>query len=173
MLQHRFLRALTRRSLVQTALLAPLAALAIACGSDDPAPTGNSVPSSPATETFASSLGVNIAAMTKKSDNLYIQDLVVGTGAEAIVGRTVRLHYTGWLANGTQFETSIGGQPLDPFVLGSGRVIPGWDQGIPGMRVGGKRRLVIGSALAYGPTGQGKIGPNQTLIFDVELVSAQ
>ena len=172
MLQFPRARAVSRRAFVQKALIAPLAALAIACGGDD-SPTGNSSPSNPATETFASSLGIDIASMTKRSDNLYIRDITVGTGVEAVAGRTVRMHYTGWLANGTQFETSIGGNPLDPFTLGSGRVIRGWDQGIVGMRVGGKRRLVIGSELAYGATGQGSIGPHQTLIFDVELVSAQ
>ena len=169
--QHRSARTVSRRALVQAALLAPLTAVAMACAGDD-APTGNASPSNPATETFEPSLGINIASMTKKSDNLYIRDITVGTGAEAIVGRNVRMHYTGWLANGTQFETSVGGSPI-PFVLGNQDVILGWDQGIPGMRVGGKRRLVIGSALAYGPTGQGSIGPNQTLIFDVELVSVQ
>jgi FKBP-type peptidyl-prolyl cis-trans isomerase len=172
MLQHRFQRAISRRALMQAALLAPLAAIAIACGSDDAAPTGNSMPSTPATETYATSLGVNIAAMTKKSDNLYVQDLTVGTGAEAIVGRTLRMNYTGWLVNGQQFDSSVSRGPFQ-FTLGRGEVIQGWDQGIVGMRAGGKRRIVIGSALAYGPTGQGSIGPNQTLVFDVELVSVQ
>jgi FKBP-type peptidyl-prolyl cis-trans isomerase FkpA len=171
MLQHPFVRAFSRRTLVQAALLAPLAAVAIACGGDD-APTGNSTPSVPATETFAPALGVNIAAMTKKSDNLYIQDLAVGTGAEAVVGRTVSLNYTGWLVNGRRFDTSVGRGPYE-FVLGTGNAITGWHQGIPGMRVGGRRRMVMGSALAYGATGQGDIGPNQTLVFDVELVSVR
>lgn len=169
--QHRSDRTVSRRALVQAALLAPLTAVAIACAGDDP-PTGNSTPSNPATETYAPSLGVNIASMTKKSDNLYIQDLAVGTGAEAVVGRTVRLNYTGWLVNGQQFDTSVGRGPYE-FVLGTGNAIAGWHQGIPGMRVGGRRRMVMGSALAYGATGQGSIGPNQTLVFDVELVSVQ
>lgn len=169
--QHPFSRAISRRTLVQAALLAPLTAVATACAGDDP-PTGNSTPSVPANETYASSLGVNIAAMTKKSDNLYIQDLAVGTGAEAVVGRTVRLNYTGWLKNGQQFDTSVGRGPYE-FVLGTGDAIAGWHQGIPGMRVGGRRRMVMGSALAYGSTGRGSIGPNQTLVFDVELVSVQ
>ena len=166
---------IARRGFVRRLLLAPVAAALAAmtaCGSDvgSPPPSG---PSQPGTETFASSLGIDIATMTKKSDNLYIKDITVGTGAEAITGRSLRMHYTGWLPNGTRFETSVGGDPLRPFVLGNREVIAGWDQGIVGMRVGGKRRLVIGSALAYGPTGSGPIPPNTTLIFDVELVSVQ
>lgn len=163
---------LGRRQLLQRLLVAPLVAALVsasACGSDDPVATSS--PSNPATETFASSLGINIASMTKKSDDLYIKDLVVGTGSEAINGRLVRVHYTGWTANGTQFETSAGRSPIE-FTLGQD-VITGWNQGILGMRVGGKRRLVIGSNLAYGSTGKGSIPPNATLIFDVELVGVQ
>lgn len=104
-------------------------------------------------------------------------DLRVGTGAEAVAGRRVTLHYTGWLydANaaenkGRRFETSVGGAPFQPFTLGTGFVIRGWDQGLVGMRVGGLRRLVIPPALAYGPSGQGQIPPNATLIFEIELL---
>jgi hypothetical protein len=130
------------------------------------------MPSNPATETYAASLGVNIAQMTKKSDALYIQDLVVGTGTEATNGRALRMTYTGWLVNGTQFDSNVGKDPY-PLVLGNGDVIAGWDLGLVGMKAGGKRRLVIGSDLAYGSTGRGIIGPNSTLVFDVILVSAQ
>ncbi len=104
--------------------------------------------------------------MTKKNDNLYYQDLTVGSGEAVTVGKTLTMNYTGWLANGTRFD---GGQYA--FVLGSGRVIAGWDQGIQGMKVGGKRRLVIGSELGYGAGGSGPIPPNATLVFDVEAVS--
>ena len=144
--------------------------LASAC-LDTGEPTAN-MPSNPATETFAASLGVNISQMTKKSDALYIQDLVVGTGAEAINGKTLQMTYTGWLVNGTKFDSNVGGATL-PFVLGEPGIIAGWNLGILGMRVGGKRRLVIGSDLAYGPSGRGIIGPNSTLVFDVVLVSLQ
>lgn len=155
---------ITRRSLLQRALILPvLAAALVGCGGDDASPTA---PSVPANDTYAASLGVNLAAMTKKSDNLYIQDLVVGTGETATVGKTVTMNYTGWLANGTRFD---GGQI--PFQLGVGRVIDGWDQGIQGMKIGGKRKLVIGSDLGYGPGGNGPIPPNATLVFDVEFVS--
>lgn len=165
---------MTRRatSRVRHALLLPVfgaAALLSACGTDSTAPN---IPSNPAVETYAASLGVNIAAMTKKNDNLYVQDLVVGTGAEAIAGRVIRVTYTGWLANGSRFDTNVGGSAFS-FTLGAQQVIPGWDQGVLGMKVGGKRKLVIGSALGYSNQGQGPIPPNATLVFDVELLGVQ
>jgi FKBP-type peptidyl-prolyl cis-trans isomerase FkpA len=108
-------------------------------------------------------------------------ELTVGTGTVAAAGRVITVHYTGWLADasrpekkGTQFDTSVG-RDAYRFVLGVGSVISGWDQGIPGMRVGGKRRLEIPPALAYGSAGAGNgaIPPNATLIFDVELLVVQ
>ena len=104
-------------------------------------------------------------------------DLTVGTGAEAVSGRTVSVNYTGWLYDpnapdnkGTQFDSSIGRGPFS-FTIGSGSVIRGWDQGVPGMRVGGRRRLVIPPALGYGSQGfPPVIPPNATLIFDIELL---
>ena len=125
------------------------------------------VPSDPSTETFASSLGVNIAGMTVKANGLWVQDMVVGTCLEAISGRQLQVQYTGWLANGQQFDKSTGSGT--PVTLGRGQVIAGWDLGLVGMRPGGKRKLVIASALAYGSSGQGSIGPNKTLVFDVTV----
>jgi FKBP-type peptidyl-prolyl cis-trans isomerase FkpA len=170
----RSLSSITRRaaSVARLAVLAPtLGAVALlsACGTDSTAPN---IPSNPAVETYAASLGVNIAAMTKKNDNLYVQDLVVGTGAEAIAGRVIRVTYTGWLVNGSRFDTNVGGSAFS-FTLGAGQVIPGWDQGVLGMKVGGKRKLVIGSALGYSNQGQGPIPANATLVFDVELLGVQ
>ncbi|PHX64747.1 MAG: peptidylprolyl isomerase [Gemmatimonadetes bacterium] len=110
--------------------------------------------------------------MTKKNDNLYVQDLVVGTGAEAIAGRTVRVTYSGFLVNGSRFDSNVGGSAFS-FTLGAGMVISGWDQGVLGMKVGGKRKLVIGSALGYSNQGQGPIPANATLVFDVELLGVQ
>lgn len=149
-------------------MLAPTLLLA-ACSDSSSVPD---IPSNPAVETYAASLGVNIAAMTKRSDNLYIQDVVVGTGAEAVAGRVLRVTYSGWLINGQRFDSNVGGAPFS-FTLGAGMVIPGWDQGVAGMKVGGKRKLVIGSTLGYGRSGSGPIPPNATLVFDVELIGIQ
>jgi len=106
-------------------------------------------------------------------------DLVVGTGADATVGKLVTVNYTGWLydtsktdGKGTQFDSSIGKQPF-PFTLGAGQVIKGWDQGVVGMKVGGSRRLIIPPDLAYGASGSGPIPPNATLVFDISLLSVQ
>ena len=106
-------------------------------------------------------------------------DLVVGTGTEATAGRRLTVHYTLWIYDPAQaelkgrlVESSAGGAPFS-FTLGAGQVIAGWDQGFAGMRVGGRRRLVIPPALAYGSRGQGSIPPNTSLVFDVELVAVQ
>jgi foldase protein PrsA len=107
---------------------------------------------------------------TYNDDGLGISDVSEGTGVEAQSGDTVEVHYTGFLQDGTFFETSTNSSPFS-FVLGQGSVIQGWDQGLIGMKVGGKRQLIIPAALAYGETGQGSIPPNATLIFDCELVS--
>jgi FKBP-type peptidyl-prolyl cis-trans isomerase FkpA len=127
-----------------------------ACGGDS-APTAPSLP----TTTFSQT------------------DLVVGTGAEAVNGRRLTVHYTLWLydaarseSKGQQLQTSVGGSPF-PFVLGAGGVIRGWDQGVPGMKVGGMRRLIIPPSLAYGSSGQGSIPPNATLVFDIQLLDVQ
>ncbi len=102
---------------------------------------------------------------------LKYQDVVVGTGAEATAGRTVSVHYTGWLTNGTKFDSSVDrGQPFQ-FSLGAGQVIRGWDEGVAGMKVGGKRKLTIPPDLGYGARGAGGlIPPDATLVFDVELL---
>ncbi len=103
---------------------------------------------------------------------LSVQDLVVGTGATAASGDSVTVHYLGTLTNGQKFDSSYDrGQPLGPFRLGAGQVIPGFEQGIVGMKVGGKRRLTIPPSLGYGNQQVGPIPANSTLVFDVELVS--
>lgn len=100
---------------------------------------------------------------------LIIQDEMVGTGTEVKIGDMARVHYVGKLGDGTVFDTSIGGEPYQ-FILGGGQVIPGWDQGIQGMRVGGKRLLIVPPDLAYGSQSYGPIPANSTLTFEVELV---
>jgi FKBP-type peptidyl-prolyl cis-trans isomerase len=160
------------RTFARVALMGAFIAVGACSESLSPGSGVVGTPSDPATETFATGLAVNISAMTKKGTVLYIQDLVEGTGAEAVVGRSLGVIYTGWLANGTKFDSNVGGSNYN-FVLGSGLVIDGWDQGIVGMKVGGKRRLVMGSALGYGASGSGSIPPNATLVFDVELKTLQ
>ena len=105
------------------------------------------------------------------SSGLQYVDLVVGTGEVAQAGQTVAVHYTGWLTNGKKFDSSVDrGQPFS-FPLGAGRVIKGWDEGVQGMKVGGKRKLTIPANLGYGARGAGGvIPPNATLVFDVELL---
>jgi FKBP-type peptidyl-prolyl cis-trans isomerase FkpA len=108
---------------------------------------------------------------------LVVHDTLVGTGAEAKPGATVKVNYTGWLYDpkasdhhGKQFDSSIGRGPFS-FPLGAGRVIKGWDQGVAGMKVGGKRTLIIPASLGYGDRGAGDdIPPGATLVFDVELL---
>ena len=106
-------------------------------------------------------------------------DTVVGTGKVASAGQHVTVNYTGWLfspsapqQHGAKFDSSIGREPFT-FRLGSGNVIKGWDQGVDGMKVGGKRTLIIPAELAYGADGAGPIPPNSNLVFDVELLGVE
>jgi len=111
----------------------------------------------------------------KTESGLQYWDIVVGTGKVAKEGDGVRVHYTGWLTNGKKFDSSVdGGRPFT-FVLGNGEVIKGWDEGVAGMKVGGKRQLHIPPDLGYGENGtpDGTIPPNSTLIFEVQLLSIQ
>ena len=133
-------------------ILCAVLLFASACGSTETSP----------------SVGVNVAFSTT--------DLTVGTGATATAGRTVSVNYTGWLYDasktdnkGTQFDSSTG-RGVFTFVLGAGQVISGWDQGVVGMKVGGKRRLIIPPSLGYGAAGVGPIPGNATLVFDIDLI---
>src|ERR1700694_1341829 len=111
---------------------------------------------------------------TKTADGLQYWDIKVGTGPVATAGQTVKVHYTGWLTNGKKFDSSVDrGEPFT-FNLGGGQVIKGWDEGVAGMKVGGKRQLRIPPALAYGDRGAGgAVPPNATLIFDVDLLGVR
>jgi FKBP-type peptidyl-prolyl cis-trans isomerase FkpA len=106
-------------------------------------------------------------------------DLRTGTGTDAASGKVVTVNYTGWLydasktnGKGVQFDTSVGGTPFS-FTLGAGQVISGWDQGLPGMKVGGLRRLVVPPSLGYGAVRYGPIPPGATLVFEIDLVDVQ
>ena len=102
---------------------------------------------------------------------LVIEDVVVGDGAEACAGQTVSVHYTGWLTNGTKFDSSKDRDEPFEFELGGRRVIAGWDEGVQGMKIGGTRKLTIPPDLGYGARGAGGvIPPNATLVFEVELL---
>ena len=110
-------------------------------------------------------------ASTTTPSGLIIDDLSVGQGAAAAAGQQVKVHYTGWLTDGTKFDSSKDRNDPFDFPLGAGRVIKGWDEGVQGMKVGGRRKLTIPPALGYGARGAGGvIPPNATLVFEVELL---
>jgi FKBP-type peptidyl-prolyl cis-trans isomerase FkpA len=141
-----------------------------------------STPETAAAPAASAPVVVGSATPGPAAEQLIVTDTKIGTGAEATVGATVYMHYSGWLyrplaknMHGKLFDSSLTrGEPLE-FVLGAGRVIKGWDQGIAGMKVGGKRTLIIPAELAYGsrPTPGSGIPPNSALIFDVELVNVK
>ena len=130
-----------------------------------------------ATKTAAhSSAPIKVSgAGVKTDDGLQYWEIRVGNGATAKEGSRVRVHYTGWLTNGKKFDSSLdAGKPFD-FTIGNGEVIKGWEEGVTGMRVGGKRQLRIPPSLGYGADGTpgGPIPPNATLIFDIQLLGVQ
>ncbi len=144
------------------ALLLPLAFGLAACDSNPIAPRIEDT-------TFASSLGINLAMMTKTATGLYMQTLTNGAGVEAKAGDRVFVYYTGWLTNGTQFDSRAAPAPPLDFILGT-TVIDGFGEGVRGMRVGEKRRLIIPPSLGYGRDGSGPVPGNAIIVFDVELV---
>ena len=146
---------------------APVAGLVIAlaaCGGGDHGAMGE--------VEFASDLGVNLSQMTRTDSGLYYHDERVGEGEPAREGQGAMVHYTGWLPNGTQFDSSHNrGEPFALPLIGGGMVIEGWDEGLQGMRPGGTRLLVIPPHLGYGEMGAGGvIPPNSTLVFRVEMI---
>ncbi len=152
-------------------------ALAIAlagCGSKADQPSTTTTPTDQSATQPQQTTPTETQTPTPTADvtELKIEDLVVGKGVAAKTGDVVTVHYTGWLTDGTKFDSSVDrGQPLDPFTLGAGSVIPGWDQGLVGMKVGGKRKLTIPPSMGYGEQGYPPvIPPNATLVFDVEML---
>lgn len=123
--------------------------------------------------TFASSLGVDLAASTKTTHGAYYRDLVVGTGPVVTTGQTISVRYTGWLWTGTVFDSNLSNPDPLSFPLGQGAVIPGMDETLEGVRVGSQRQLIIPPSLAYGPYDFGPIPGNSILVFNVEVVGAK
>lgn len=108
------------------------------------------------------------------NQELEIEDLVVGNGIEAVTGKDIVVHYTGTLTDGTKFDSSVDRNEPFEFTLGAGQVIQGWDEGFAGMKVGGKRKLIIPPSMGYGSQGAGSvIPPNATLVFEVELLEVK
>ena len=156
-------------SVVRVAVALTVAGL-WACGGKE---AGGQVAGQPETLTYARELKVDLSAMEKRPSGLYVLDLKEGTGAEARAGQVASVHYSGWLTDGKPFDSSVGGDPLE-FNLGAGQVIAGWDEGVQGMKIGGKRRLVIPPQLGYGEAGAAPvIPPGATLVFDVELLGVK
>ncbi|MBI5710831.1 MAG: FKBP-type peptidyl-prolyl cis-trans isomerase [Candidatus Eisenbacteria bacterium] len=141
-----------------------------ATGASTPAPAA--APAAPASPAPAGRS--DVAKEISLPSGLKYQDLATGDGALAETGMSAAVHYTGWLTDGTKFDSSVDrGQPFT-FRLGAGQVIRGWDEGVRGMRVGGKRKLTIPPDLGYGAAGAGGvIPPNATLVFEVELLDAK
>jgi len=140
--------------------------------SPDSSESAEEIPSSALPESSARETPVAPASNVTNVTKLMIEEIKVGEGAEAKAGDTVRVHYTGWLTNSTKFDSSVDrGTPFE-FRLGAGEVIKGWDQGVAGMKVGGKRKLTIPPDLGYGDRGAGGlIPPGATLVFEVELLA--
>lgn len=131
---------------------------------------GTGTPADTATSTDQ---GAAVGNVNLSGEQLVVEDLLVGNGAEAKAGDKVTVHYTGTLTDGTKFDSSLDkGEPF-VFTVGAGQVIKGWDQGIPGMKEGGKRKLYIAPSLAYGETAVGSIPANSALIFEVELLKVE
>ncbi len=157
---------------------AVLFSLAACGGSDAPRSGGEpaataAAPSPIDTMTFASELNIDLKQFTRTASGLYYRDLVVGDGAEVLSGKMVSVYYVGMLANGQIFDSATpDGGPV-AFAVGVGRLIQGWDEGIPGMKVGGKRQLIVPPELGYGSMQNGPIPANATLVFTVDVVDTE
>lgn len=152
---------------IRSAALGSLVALA-ACSSSSTAPTTVDIEHT----TFASSLGIDLTKFTRNSSGLYWRDLVAGTGTLAADGKRVGVYYVGNLTNGTQFDARTSGTPFS-FTIGAGQVVPGFNEGVRGMKVGGRRQIIIPPELGYGSQGSGAIPGNSILVFTIDLISVQ
>lgn len=155
-----------RRPFAVLTVLGAAAAAVVACNHETTAP----VPDIEHT-TFASSLNIDLGSMTRTTDGLYYADSTVGTGATVGTADSIQVDYAAWLPDGTAID-STHVPPLET-KLGVGHVIPGWDKAIPGMKVGGWRKLVIPPALGYGQYGVGPIPPNSILVFNVRVTAVR
>lgn len=158
-----------RAAVVAAALLAPLGGCTLGEESEPEPVTLARVEDT----LFATALGVDVAASTPLAGGLFYRDVTVGQGAEARAGQQITVRYTGWLSSGQRFDGTTGTATFGPFTLGGGRVIRGWDEGLVGMRVGGRRQLLIPPALGYGGNDYGPIPGNSVLVFTVDLVAVQ
>lgn len=149
-----------------------LAILAACAGGEAPEAAITNSPPSIAEATFAEELEVDIAASQRTDAGLYWRDITPGSGPVVQRGQKVDVYYDGRLPDGTRFDATQPGAPYS-FQVGVGAVIDGWDQGIVGMRVGGKRQLIIPPSLGYGPMGSGPIPPNGVMVFTVEVLDAR
>ena len=153
---------------------AVVSALMVAACSQPPAPAASSAPQPAVADpedvahtAFDPSLGIHLDSMVRRPSGLYVQDLVTGSGSVAVSGRSVVVRYTGWLPSGKRFD---GGEIT--VTLGSNKTIRGWEEGLLGMRVGGKRRLIVPPHLGYGAKAAGETIPaNSVLVFEMEAVS--
>jgi FKBP-type peptidyl-prolyl cis-trans isomerase len=160
------IRRIRPRHAVLAASIAGAFAITAACGSTEPT-------SVPIEQTiFADTLHINLAQYTRLPSGMYVKDVTVGSGAAVAVGQTLNVRYVGQLSNAVVFDDNNPPKLLFAFQLGAGRVIPGWDIGIQGMKVGGRRILIIPPELAYGANGVGKIPPYSVLVFTVDVISA-
>lgn len=153
--------------------------LVAACGQESPgggaldalrAPPLPEEPVVPEMVDYHPDLGIAIAEMRMLTSGLLLQDDSVGVGDSLVAGHTAVVHYTGWLPDGTQFDTSREtGMPF-AFLVGAGEVIEAWDEGVIGMQVGGRRKLVIPPAIGYGAGGSGAVPGNAIMVFEIELL---